>query len=70
MGRDTLPALEFVKKFARERGTPDQELDFVAFMDADPAAGISFLADEDAFVASAERMKEFNEDRSFPFGRR
>ena len=56
-----LPAIEMVRKFARERGTPAQELDLVLFLDADPAAGTVFEADEEAFIASAERQREFNE---------
>jgi hypothetical protein len=60
-GRDTLPAMEIVRKFAAERTSPQRELDFVLFLDADPERGVAFLADEDAFVASADRMREFNE---------
>ena len=61
MGRDTLPALAFVRKFARERGTPDQELDLVLFLDGDADLGRAVEADEDAFIASADRLREFNE---------
>ena len=60
MGRDTLPALELVRKFGRERGQPGQELDFVLFLDAEPASGGANDATEDEFVASAERPAAFS----------
>ena len=60
MGRDTLPALELVRKFGRERGQPGQELDFVLFLDAEPASGGANDATEDEFVASAERPSAFS----------
>jgi len=61
MGRDTLPAIEIVRKFAAERGQAKRELDFVLFLDADPAVGSSKLADEAAFRQSAARPRSFNE---------
>ncbi|TDI41318.1 MAG: hypothetical protein E2P02_15160 [Acidobacteria bacterium] len=60
MGRDTYPALELVRKFGRERGQPDQELDFVLFLDAEPASGRANDATEDEFVASADRPSAFS----------
>ena len=60
MGRDTLPALELVRKYGRERGQPGQELDFVLFLDAEPASGSASEATEDAFVASADRPSAFS----------
>ena len=60
MGRDTLPALELVRKYGRERGQPDQELDFVLFLGAEPASGGVNDATEDAFVASADRPSAFS----------
>ncbi len=61
MGRDTLPAVEIVRKFARERGKDDRELDFVLFLDADPAAGKAHFADEETFCGTADRPRSFNE---------
>jgi hypothetical protein len=61
MGRDTLPAIEIVRKYARELGTPQQELDLVFFLDGDPVRGRAEERDEAAFIASAERRREFNE---------
>ena len=61
MGRDTLPAVDIVRKFARERGKPDRELDFVLFLDGRRQQGRAVLADEDEFCASANRKRAFNE---------
>jgi hypothetical protein len=60
MGRDTLPALELVRKYDRERGQPDQELDFVLFLDAVPELGGVRNASEDDFLASADRPSSFS----------
>jgi len=62
MGRDTLPALAIARKFINERTSPERELDLVLFIDADPIRGVAFFADEQAFVAAADRMREFNEE--------
>ena len=61
MGRDTLPALELVRKFAREREQPSQELDFVLFVDADRVSGRARNASEDEFCASADRPSAFTQ---------
>jgi hypothetical protein len=61
VGRPAIPALQFCRKFARERGTPAQELEFVLFLDAVPATGTARLASEDDFCASADRPRGFNE---------
>jgi hypothetical protein len=61
MGRDTLPAIEIVRKFANERGRPDRQLDFVLFLDAVPAEGAARLASEDDFCNSIHRPRGFNE---------
>ncbi len=61
MGRDTLPALEMVRKFARELNSSSRELDLVFFLDADPSREMVFFADEQTFIASADRPREFNE---------
>ena len=60
MGSDTLPALELVRKYNRERGQPGQELDFVLFLDAEPSTGGARSASEDEFMASADRPSTFN----------
>jgi len=44
-----------------ERHRPDRELDFVLFLDADPAEGRARETGEDEFCASADRPREFNE---------
>ena len=61
VGRPAIPALQFCRKFASERGTPQQELEFVLFLDAVPATGGARLAGEDEFCASADRPRGFNE---------
>jgi len=61
VGRPAIPALQFCRKFAAERGTPAQELDFVLFLDAVPDKGTARLAGEDDFCASADRPRGFNE---------
>ena len=61
MGRDTLPAIELVRKFTLERARSDRELDFVLFLDAVPAAGQAKFADEQEFCNSADRPRSFNE---------
>ena len=61
MGRDTLPALEIGRKFAREKDNSNRELDFILFMDGDNTAGKARLAGVEAFIESLERKREFNE---------
>lgn len=61
MGRDTLPALEIARKFAKQRGTPDQQLDFVLFLDRVPGEHRSAPGDEETFCSSIDRPREFNE---------
>ncbi len=61
MGRDTLPAVEIFQKFARERATPKQELDFVAYLEGDRRARCARPADEQAFLKSVERNAVFAE---------
>jgi len=56
MGRDTLPALEIGRKYARERGAETRELDLVLFVD-----GTKGLVSEDAFLESLDRPGAFNE---------
>lgn len=61
MGRNTLPALEIVRLFAREQGSETRQLDFVIFLDGDAATMSAREADEDAFIQSANRPGAFNE---------
>jgi hypothetical protein len=61
MGRDTFPALEIGRKFAREKDSPARELDFVLFVDGDTGAGRARLAGVEAFIESLDRKREFNE---------
>lgn len=61
MGRDTLPALEIVREFSRERNAPGRQLDFVLFLDRVPGEQRSAPANEDTFCSTLDRPKEFNE---------
>ncbi|MBI3855904.1 MAG: protein tyrosine phosphatase, partial [Planctomycetes bacterium] len=61
MGRDTLPALEIGRKFAREKGGPGCQLDFVLFMDGNNSKGRAALAGVETFIESLDRPREFNE---------
>jgi len=61
MGRDTLPALEIGRKFAKEKDHSNRELDFVLFMDGDNAKGRASLAGVETFIESLDRKREFNE---------
>ncbi len=61
MGRDTFSALQLVQKYADERRRNNPELEFVLFLDADPATGQAKFADEDEFCASADRPRAFTE---------
>lgn len=61
MGRRTLPAIEFCRKFATERGAEAAELDFVAFLDTPQGHSIAREATAEEFVASANRPRGFNE---------
>ena len=61
MGRDTLPAIEIVRKFAAEHERESPELSFVAFLDADPEEGRARFAGLSEFIASADRPGAFNE---------
>jgi hypothetical protein len=61
MGRKTLPAIELVRKFRRERDAGRPELDFVCFLDGDPGAGTAREADAEAFCRSVDRPRAFQE---------
>ena len=56
-GRQTLPANELVKMFVRQRGTEAQQLDFVAFLEADEANQVTLLSDLEAFLVTPDRGK-------------
>jgi hypothetical protein len=61
MGRDTLPALEIGRKFAREKDSPNRELDFILFMDGDNSKGRAAVSGVESFIESLDRKREFNE---------
>jgi len=56
MGRQTMPAINLVRKFDREYGTEAAQFEFVAFIDGDEQAGTSrFFTDVQAFRDTADR---------------
>lgn len=55
MGRKTMPAMELIRKWERERGTPGAQLDFVAFLDGDESTGTSAFRTEEALIESLDR---------------
>ena len=68
MGRQTMPAINLVKKFNEEYGTDDAQLEFVAFIDGDEQAEISrFVTDVEAFRATA-KWSQFSQAEIGPFG--
>ena len=61
MGRDTLPAIEIIRKFAAEHEGESSELGFVAFLDPVPETGGARFASLSELIASADRPGAFNE---------
>ncbi len=56
-GRSTLPANDMIRQWATSVGTSDQQLDFVAFIDAREKEARTFFADETALKGTWERPK-------------
>jgi hypothetical protein len=61
MGRDTLPALEIVRKWARERTSDRPEIEFVAFLDGDRLEGTAHEAGEPELEESIGRPAAFGQ---------
>ena len=61
MGRQTLPANEIVRKFNKERGREDRELELILFLDTPAGETRARLADVDAFSRTINRPKAFTE---------
>ncbi|MBI5154827.1 hypothetical protein HZA57_06285 [Candidatus Poribacteria bacterium] len=57
LGRPLLPPTEIVKKFDLEWGSPGQQLDFVAFLDARESEGVSVWGTLEEFRHSWQRPK-------------
>ncbi|MBI2194754.1 MAG: hypothetical protein HYU36_22465 [Planctomycetes bacterium] len=55
LGRRTLPAIEIVKKFAREYSSPESQLEFVLFLDGDEKQGNAHFASPEDLIQSALR---------------
>ena len=56
-GRTTLPANDIAAQFANQRGSDQQQLDFVLFVDAREKDQRAFMSNEEAFAASHLRPK-------------
>jgi hypothetical protein len=54
-GRKTMPPTELVRKYVRERGKPEAQLECVCFLDGDESTGKATFKDEETFVATLQR---------------
>ena len=71
MGRQTMPAINLVKKFNEEYGTDNVQFEFIAFIDGDEAMGsATFLTDVDAFRETVDRPASSFLQASDPFSLR
>ncbi len=50
MGTRTLPAIEFVRKYSAERGTPGAQFEFICCLRGDREAGCARFVDESGFL--------------------
>lgn len=57
LGRKVLSPNSIVRKFASEYGSPEQELEFIYFLEGSEGDGKAYLRGPDAFLASHERSK-------------
>ena len=55
VGKWACPADDILRKFIAERNTPNQEMDFVFFLDSDPKTQITSFKDEKALCDSLKR---------------
>lgn len=55
LGRKTMPPTELVRKYVRERGTPEAQLDCICFLDGDESKGKASFKDEETFVSTLQR---------------
>ena len=56
LGRETMPAIELVRKFKEENQTGDAQLQFIAFVDGDEETGECRVCDDAAaFVQTLDR---------------
>jgi hypothetical protein len=56
-GREIVSPLDVVKKFVTEKGTPEQELSFVYFLDGNEETLTASIAPEETFIESYARPK-------------
>jgi hypothetical protein len=56
-GRPTLPANDLARQYVTERGSPDAQLEFVAFIDAIEHQQAAVFSTEAEFALTPERTK-------------
>ena len=54
MGTHTMPAIEFVNKYAAERGSPGAQFEFILCLQGDRAAGCAHFVDEVGFLRTRD----------------
>ena len=68
MGRQTMPAINLVRKFNREYGTDAAQFEFIAFIDGDEHTGTAqFVTDVQAFRDTADRSASSFRQGSDPY---
>jgi len=55
MGMTTMPAMELLRKFQRELGTPEAQLELVSFLDGDEGTGTARFRDAGELIESLGR---------------
>ena len=69
MGRQTMPAINLVRKFNREYGTDEAQFEFVAYIRGDETTGsVEFLTDVEAFRNTANLSSSSFFQASDPYG--
>jgi 1-acyl-sn-glycerol-3-phosphate acyltransferase len=55
LGRKTMPAIEFVKKFGRDRISQSNQVEFIAFLEGNERTGKASFQTEAEFIATSNR---------------
>ena len=54
IGTRTLPAIEFVRKYSAERGTPGAQFEFICCLQGDHGAGCASFVEEAGFLLTLD----------------